>query len=315
MTRIPVAVSGDHWCNRDSVVQDIAAAAGTDQLIFEINTEGPSLHALGIVSTIQQEIKKIGVSDNNIWIDRWHNTVETIPFRRAYRPLMSHFFWMSNRYRFQQPDTQPREFAFGFFLGRVTVDRACIMHDLYNTWHDTTLFSLMTANGHELMLQHDFSEWTTDIKHQDTIRNWFYQPPVGSITGHRVRDQYIAEHNTNSDIVRHYNRFAVEISCETYCRGDTFFPTEKTVRPISQGKPMILYGPKHFLKRLRDLGFETWGTLWDESYDQLEGAQRWQAMKLVIAEVAKNVNGYNWQHISQHNQIVLEDIIQRFQPG
>ena len=45
------------------------------------------------------------------------------------------------------------------------------------------------------------------------------------------------------------------------------FITEKTFRPIACGHPFIVLGNNNILKTLHDLGFETFGSLWDESYD------------------------------------------------
>jgi hypothetical protein len=73
---------------------------------------------------------------------------------------------------------------------------------------------------------------------------------------------------------RWYSIFDIELVAETYCHGDTFFVTEKTVRPIVAGKSMMVYGPQNYLARLRDLGFQTWNHIWDETYDQLTGALR-----------------------------------------
>lgn len=317
MARIQMCFSGDYWANRDQVIQSIAASSGEKKLIFEVNTEGPSLKALGVIDTIQEEISKIGLSDSDVWIDKWHNSVEDIPFERLYRPIVSHFFCMSDRYRFQEPDPVPREKIFALFVGRATPERAVIMYDQYHVMSDITLTSLMEANGHEYLLKQDFSDWIPDQNSRFAIVNWFHDCPVRSITGHQVRDQYSPEKNTNLDLVKHYNRFAIEIVCETYCRGDTFFPTEKTIRPISQRKPFLVYGPRYFLRRLRDMGFLTFGDAWDESYDDLEGAERWAAMKQQIGRI---VNNKMWEHylmkpIVDINLARLEYIIQKHKPG
>ena len=47
------------------------------------------------------------------------------------------------------------------------------------------------------------------------------------------------------------------------------FITEKTFRPIAHGHPFIVMGNNNILKTLHNLGFETFGSLWDESYDTI----------------------------------------------
>jgi len=85
--------------------------------------------------------------------------------------------------------------------------------------------------------------------------------------------------------LEHYDQFVTELVAETYTIGNTFFPTEKTLRPVMAARPILVYGPKYFLSRLRDLGFETYSTCWDESYDELEGPARWQAIKKLILQI------------------------------
>lgn len=57
------------------------------------------------------------------------------------------------------------------------------------------------------------------------------------------------------------------IVCETLGTGDDFFLSEKTVKAMFAKRVFVIFGPRYFLKRLRDLGFETFGTVIDESYD------------------------------------------------
>jgi hypothetical protein len=51
---------------------------------------------------------------------------------------------------------------------------------------------------------------------------------------------------------------------------DSFYITEKTLKPIMMGHPFIMLSTKHFLKNLRGLGFKTFGDFIDESYDECD---------------------------------------------
>lgn len=46
------------------------------------------------------------------------------------------------------------------------------------------------------------------------------------------------------------------------------FITEKSFKPISYRHPFLIYGPMHTLAHLRNNGFETFGEMFDESYDE-----------------------------------------------
>jgi len=51
---------------------------------------------------------------------------------------------------------------------------------------------------------------------------------------------------------------------------DEKFITEKTWRNMLNGHPMIWIGTRHTAKMLQHLGFKTFNTLWDESYDDIK---------------------------------------------
>ena len=315
MARIRVAVTGDEWCNRDEVLAGIAANTGDQELILEVNTEGPSLHALGIVQTVSAALAEAGISDQNVYVDQWHNPVEQIPWKRWRDVGLSHFFWMSDRYRHQEPDA-PQDFrVFGLFVGRLTAARAVMLYDVCHDMRDKVLVSLMRNSYRVNTYETEIQDWL-DQSQQQRLTTWLGQQPVVSLTNHEVRDQYRPEHNTNADLVRHYNRFAIEIIAETYCQGDAFFPTEKVIRPLAKKKPFVLYGPRNFLRHLRDLGFQTWHDVWDEGYDSLAGPDRWAAMKSTLHYIMDNnlwsrpaVNS-----ICQANLDRLESLIKKHEP-
>ena len=86
-----------------------------------------------------------------------------------------------------------------------------------------------------------------------------------------------------TDLADYYTEFLIEIVSETYLSGRTFFPTEKTWRPIMLKTPFLVNGPCNYLENLRRLGFKTFSQWWDESYD-------WQPGKTKIEEIVKIID-------------------------
>jgi hypothetical protein len=78
-----------------------------------------------------------------------------------------------------------------------------------------------------------------------------------------------------------------------------------------------VYAAPGFLKGMQHLGFQTFNTLWDESYDNLSGPDRFSAMFSTIKSVAKLSTAQklelyqNSQVICQHNKQVLVDWIKK----
>lgn len=70
-----------------------------------------------------------------------------------------------------------------------------------------------------------------------------------------------------------------------------FFLTEKTIKNLIVGMPFVIVSTQHFLKHLRALGFETYSTLWDESYDDVED---YQSRVAKIVDLCNNLIDFDW---------------------
>jgi hypothetical protein len=70
-----------------------------------------------------------------------------------------------------------------------------------------------------------------------------------------------------------YNHSAYNIVSETHDSGETFI-TEKIWKPILMQQIFVVHGKPHYLKELRELGFQTFNNTFDESYDTEENADK-----------------------------------------
>ena len=64
-----------------------------------------------------------------------------------------------------------------------------------------------------------------------------------------------------------YNHSAYNIVSETHDAGEVFI-TEKIWKPIIMQQIFVVHSRPHYLKTLRELGFQTFGSVFDESYDE-----------------------------------------------
>ena len=80
---------------------------------------------------------------------------------------------------------------------------------------------------------------------------------------------------------------------ETVYTGRRLHLTEKTFKPIALGMPFVLTGTQGSLEYLRSYGFKTFGSVWDESYDQEPNDIR-RAEKL--AELLKSIDQLSEKH-------------------
>jgi hypothetical protein len=70
-------------------------------------------------------------------------------------------------------------------------------------------------------------------------------------------------------------------------------------------KPWLIYGAPGYIQRLKQIGFQSFDSLWDESYDQLEGPARWSAMQKIIATQTKLNPGSLRMLLEKAHQIAL----------
>lgn len=64
-----------------------------------------------------------------------------------------------------------------------------------------------------------------------------------------------------------YQQCQYSIVCETLGTGGDFFMSEKTAKMMFAGRIFLMFSNQHFLKNLKNLGFETFHSVIDESYD------------------------------------------------
>jgi hypothetical protein len=104
-----------------------------------------------------------------------------------------------------------------------------------------------------------------------------------------------------------YSNFFVDIVCETFHSGDTFFVTEKLWRAVATRTPFIIQGPTDTLKRLRQLGFQTFNQWWDEGYDEDPYYYKLHEIKKTVNHISKfNIDELNtmynqMQSVLDHN--------------
>jgi hypothetical protein len=329
----PVAVEfdGDCWNNPEQFQQKLTNHPLGEPLMLDMRSEGPSLELLGVTTVINDWLKNRQQAPDTVQITRWSNPVEFVPYRRVKCNKISHFFYMTRDYWQHAEPTLEQQLQyqqpFGLFIGRLTMSRAAILYNLMpagtGSVESQIFASLMkhvqpfpwtmpSSGRHNL---DTISEWLPLNKQVDMF-NWFNRSPISSVDSKSVRDQFVTPNSyidTNTSLLEHYHRFAVEIVCETYTLGNTFFPTEKTIRPLMAAKPILVYGPRYYLARLRGLGFRTYNEIWDESYDLYQGPERWNLMRKsmnrllecgrsdqqAVLSRAHEIAVYNRQHLSK----------------
>jgi len=306
--KIDVKSFGDHWSNRLEVTEQLQLINDNDTVIF-CCWEGMSIRACGLLSAVVEWQARTGHAVDKI---QFHsiNKKELLPFKNICNQSNAvwgrgNLVWWKTPVKFvQEPN-----YLFGLFVGRPTVARNIIFYQCYEQYRSYFLFSRLKQDA-TVDIWNDPTDtvkhWVSDDSAQQA-QIWWQTQSVESIDQAHFQDQYAQEQNTVAiNLLNFYDQFSVELILETMTQGETFFPTEKTTRPLAGAKPFLIYASKYYLKYLRDLGFWTFCDIWDESYDQFEGPERWQRMKNVVQYIIKNPEVIKHAcEIAKHNRQLL----------
>lgn len=317
---IPLQIVGDCWNNPTEFQQQIDRHPIGIPLELDLRNEAPCLHELGVTDVINAWIKNRQISPDQVYLHRWTNPVEYVPYRRIRhlpKDQISHFFYMVRDYWQTQEPTLEQQLQhqqlFGLFIGRMSISRAAILYQTSIGYKNIFLSKMKHAaplpwlNSVEQKNPEKLSDWLSGTE-QDEMIAWYKTDSILSIDDKSVTDQFITPTsyiNTNTSLLQYYHKFAVEIVCETFVMGDTFFPTEKTIRPIMAAKPIMMFGPRYYLARLRSMGFKTYHTIWDESYDLYQGPRRWHLIQQSMKTLCECDTADQQHMLAQAHEIAM----------
>jgi hypothetical protein len=295
------------------VVDIIKEYQDTGQVIISTNSEGISLSDANLYTILDYICEQFDIDKNKVTIIT-NNTEE---FNNDYRIVINSNHWIDKSKPVFNWELLPKLDILkhvGCFLGKPNWHRLVISSWLYNN-HQTQC--LQTMHYDVLEERHRIDAELTDIN-IDAVNEL---ESVVSFTKHcpLTLDEgflnYTIGPPDHYQIINRYNEIFLDLVVETYVTGLTFFPTEKTLRPIIASTPFIIMGPQGYLSNLQRMGFKTFSNWWDESYDALGNYARIQKIKLILTDIftwdqtrilqtlteMKEILSHNRQHLRTMN--------------
>jgi hypothetical protein len=290
---------------------------------------------LVIVSDIEQErVSQIKTWLVNARIKNYvialgaHHNSESIDYdSMVYRP-----WWMYNLMRLNQPQhiqplTQDRPFWFDILLGARRPHRDFVMLSLQK--HSCLLEKTLITYRSGFI--GDVIDNQTKIIHNyfpDQILQW---PYVSNNLDNAWEVQETFDKSMSPYVPwKIYDQSWYTVICETAFTGDVFFPTEKISKALYGHRVFVTFAACEFLKDLQELGFETFGSVIDESYDSegvdLERYKKafaamtsltWQDPKKVYEKIQPVLqhNHYHMQTLQAHTQNQMSELLQQKIPA
>jgi hypothetical protein len=127
--------------------------------------------------------------------------------------------------------------------------------------------------------------------------------PVYELPWIDVKQKY-PDYGFDQDIYeKPYNETGCSIVSETNDNNTDVFMTEKIWKPIIAGHVFIVHGNYQYLKKLRELGFKTFESVFDESYDNIQNPNK---RIDALAELIQKLKGSDWEEIYKQTEDIRE---------
>ena len=302
---------GHIWDADLKAVEIISELVRNGEVTISTNNEGGDNSELGLYRLLDCICDQLNISKSKITI-LTRNQLEShneynIVKEGLYYQHYGKIFAMQNKLPVKNFDDIKH---FGIFIGRSNWQRLWMAAHIYQKKEIATLSFHYdgTSDYHKSHL--GFEELSHRIGSANAIEltsDLLTHTPICI----DAVDSYPILQPAHYAISKIYHTFFLDVVCETYSMGKTFFATEKTWRPIVCLTPFILQGPTNYLSNLKKLGFETFSKYWDEGYDQHDGMTRLHGMKNIIDQLSKKSTQdlelmYNdMMPILEHNKSVL----------
>ena len=302
MQRFDIRPANTTFWNRDSFIKFLIDNQGRS-ITITTSGEAPCLNTIGVYQLLEQ----FGFHDVSIHTSNFLESHQIFKIKTG----ISQFLHVQN-INYDKFHNWNQSKIFGCFYNRPLWYRIGLATNLQHTYASCSTINVrcdpsdidnrMLFETQQLFENHPDSF----IKFSTVVNSWPIQlEPV---------DTYgfcnTVEHT--NQLADFYPDFLIDIVAETWTAGTTFFPTEKTVRPMLLKKPFIIMGSRDYLCYLRQMGFRTFSDFWSEDYDGYEGKDRYVKILQLIDTISKKskteLNDMYWsmQYTLDHNYNLLQ---------
>lgn len=188
-------------------------------------------------------------------------------------PIHKFYDWFTTTahfYKFVRPDLlenrlkfyEPKEKAFDVLLGRKKLHRDLIFNEIDKESNLVTYLNCSIVDNPDYF--HDNEKWLWEHDGFKIIDPIQWTVDKVEYHGHKLSLSQIVP-------IEAYKKTAYSIIAETNFNNNYSFYTEKTVKPIIGRRLFLIASGQYALQNLRRMGFKTFETIIDESYDRETG--------------------------------------------
>lgn len=293
------------WDYEYKIIEIIQSLIQTGHANITLDGEGSDAEMLGLYRVLDSMCDSLGCNPEAIVIHT-HNQLESHPVYKIFRspPL-----YISSGQQFAKTATLPSKELydlkrFGIFISRSSWQRLWVASYIWNNYNSLTNLTYHYDSNVEYHRSHlGFDELSFQLglpEAAELCSNFMQNLPIKN----DAINSYPILTPAHFAIAKIYHTFFVEIVCETFLAGRTFYPTEKTWRPLICKTPFIVVGPGNHLANLRKLGFKTFNQWWDESYDEDVGLDNGKiSIRNILSTIDRLAALDNRELVSMYNDM------------
>lgn len=255
----------------------------TNEVLICTNSEGICLQSAGFYNLLDYISSKFQIPKKSITV----LTSNAEEKHNEYNVTFTRNHWIDQSKSFFKLNVLPKSNklkVLGCFIGKPNWNRLVIAAWLNKNYKSKTL---MTCHYDPTQERHKIDSELTDVnllanEELATVVDFLSQCPLVLEEGFL---NYTIGPPTHYNILSQYHNIFLDLIVETYVSGLSFFPTEKTLRPIIAKTPFIAMGPQGYLANLQRLGFKTFSKWWSEDYDNYSDYQRILQIREILIDI------------------------------
>ena len=300
-------VHKDYSITGKEMILDIMSMYYTGQLIRIKLFDGENIKFSGFISFVEDLCEMFNINPNTVL---WETHDYQFDTKFTHQQMSLGIFISTNRYipYFNQTLVDPQ--FVGMSLGRFNPVRLRLAYEIDRAFPGDN-FTIFQPEITEITDIYQHIKSLGDIYHNelDWLKNKSFNQdlqseyPSGTVDWQTSLQSY----------PNIWGRYQIEIVSETDAMSDFWF-TEKTARCLATGKPFALVAGTGSLQRLRYMGFKTFNSVLDESYDlETTPTRRINRLILSLKELYNSQAGIEkLQEIAQENINIYKDYIKNF---
>jgi hypothetical protein len=303
MPKFTLIPANEHIWNQSEFLQFLIDNQGS-AIEMSTNSEGVCLRSSGVYELLEQfKYTDVKIFTNNL--------LETHQQFQIYHVAPWKFFKVDHG-DYQHLHNWNLKKTFGCFYNRPLWHRIGLAASLQHDHSRCSLINIrplgLDPDQRSLFEIHQLFKYHPEsfAKFAKVIDSWPIR--LEDSDGYTVGNTTTGHTNQLADF---YVNFLIDIVAETWTCGNSFFPTEKTIRPMLLKKPFVVFGPKNYLVYLRQMGFRTFGDFWSEEYDGYDNRDRYTMILNLIDMLSnKSTNElekmyWDMQYTLDHNYNLL----------